>query len=400
MDTTVTTRNRLSDRAELIKPAQTLAIAARATAMKKEGIDVISFSTGEPDFNTPQDISAVGIEAINSGFTHYTDAKGIVELRKAVAEKFVSENGIPATPDTVLVSSGGKHSLFNGLMSIINPGDEVLIPAPYWVSYPEMVTLLGGKPVILETSAADRFKVTADQIREGITPKTRALILNSPSNPTGSMYTPDELKEFGTIIEEAGIYVISDELYEKIIYGTVEHFSIGSLPELADLAITINGVSKAWAMTGWRIGFMTGPADVLKAAGAIQSQTTSNPCSISQKAALEAILHGSEDAERLRQKFEKRRELMGSLLKEIPDISYPIPDGAFYYFIDAEEYRTDRTPDSIALAEYFLVNYHVAIVPGEAFGDDRGFRLSYACSDEDIQNGVERIAEGLRALRA
>lgn len=399
MNSIMTTRSRLSDRAELIKPAQTLAIAARATAMKKQGIDVVSFSTGEPDFNTPDGISRVGVSAIESGFTHYTDAKGIVELREAVAEKFVRENGLPSTPESVLVSSGGKHSLFNALLSIINPGDEVIIPAPYWVSYPEMVTLLGGKPIILETSAAGRYKFSLEQLRDNLSPNTRALILNSPSNPTGSMYTPEELKEIAQVVAEAGIYVISDELYEKIIYGTVKHFSIGSLPELADLAITINGVSKAWAMTGWRIGFMTGPLDVLKAAGAIQSQTTSNPSSISQKAALEAILHGAEDAERLRQSFAKRRELMGSLLAEIPDIAYPIPDGAFYYFINAEEYRTERTPDSIALAEHLLVNHHVAIVPGEAFGDDRGFRLSYACSDDDIRKGVERLATGLRELK-
>lgn len=399
MERTLTEQSRLSDRAQLIKPAQTLAIAARATAMRKEGIDVVSFSTGEPDFNTPEGICAVGIEAITSGFTHYTDAGGIVELRRAVAEKFVAENGIPATAETVLVSSGGKHSIFNAMMAIINPGDEVIIPAPFWVSYPEIVMLLGGTPVILETSASDRYKVSLDQFRDAMTPKTKAIIINSPSNPTGTMYTPEELTAVGRLAADAGVYLISDELYEKIIYGSVPHFSPGSLPELADLAITINGVSKAWAMTGWRIGFMTGPADVVGAAAAIQSQTTSNPSSISQKAALEAILHGADAAEGLRQSFAKRRELMGSLLAEIPGIAYPIPDGAFYYFIDAEEYRTERTPNSIALAEHLLVNHHLAIVPGEAFGDDRGFRLSYACSDEDIRKGMERLARGLAELR-
>ena len=395
---TITENRRLSERAKIIKPAQTLAIAARAKGMLKEGIDVVSFSTGEPDFDTPRSISEVGIEAINSGFTHYTDAKGIPELRQAVAEKFQKENGIPSTADTVLVSSGGKHSLFNAMMSIINPGDEVIIPAPYWVSYPEMVSLLGGKPVVINTNAEDRFKISLDQLREAITPATRAMIINSPSNPTGSMYTPDELREMALVAADAGIFVISDELYERIIYGTVEHFSVGSLPELKDLAITVNGVSKAWAMTGWRIGFMTGPEDIMRAASAIQSQTTSNPCSISQKAALEAVVNGKDEAERLRNAFAGRRELMGSLLAEIPGITYPVPDGAFYYYINAESYRSERTPDSIALAEYLLIEHHVALVPGAAFGDDRGFRLSYACSDEDIKKGVERLARGFEEL--
>ena len=399
MDISIVLSDRLSERASHIQPAQTLAIAARAKQMKKEGIDVVSFSTGEPDFDTPEPISEVGVEAIRSGFTHYTDAKGTPELRKAVANKFVRENGLPSTPSTVLVSSGGKHSLFNTMMAILNPGDEVIIPAPYWVSYPEMVRLLGGVPVILETSAEERYKITIDQLLAAITPNTKALIINSPSNPTGSMYTPDQLREIGKLVADVGFYVISDELYEKIIHVDINHFSIGSMPELATLAITVNGVSKAWAMTGWRIGFMTGPEDVVKAASAIQSQTTSNPCSISQKAALEAIFNSADEATRLREAFTKRREFMGSLLAEIPDIKYPAPDGAFYYFIDASSYRTDRTPDSIALAEYLLVEHHVAVVPGVAFGDDRGFRISYACSDDDIRKGVERIAQGLANLR-
>lgn len=392
-------KGRLAARMKRIKPASTLAVAARTAQMRREGKDVVSFSTGEPDFDTPEVISRAGIEAITSGFTHYTDASGIVELREAVAQKFSLENGIPATAKNVLVSAGGKHSFFNAMMAILDPGDEVIIPAPYWISYPEMVTLLGGTPVPIRTTAQERYKITADRLRAAMTPKTKAIIINSPSNPTGVMYTPDELREFAEIAAEADVFLISDELYEKIVYGDVPHFSIGSIPELHSRAITINGVSKAYAMTGWRIGYMTGPEDVIAAAAAAQSQTTSNPSSISQKAALVALKEGEPDVIRMREEFRKRRELMGSLLREIPDITFPEPDGAFYYFIDVGSYLAGPVDTCDKLAEYLLTEHLTAFVAGSAFGDEKGIRLSYACSETDIRKGMERIAEGLAKLR-
>ena len=397
--TETTARKRLASRMEAIKPATTLAIASRAKEMRREGKDVVSFSTGEPDFDTPEVISSAGIDAIQQGFTHYTDASGIPELREAVAEKLTTENNIPCTAKDVLVSSGGKHSLFNAMMAIIDPGDEVIIPAPYWISYPEMVSLLGGKPVCLQTNPEDHYKITVSQLRDAITPRTKAIIINSPSNPTGMMYTPDELRSFGSVALDAGAYIISDELYEKIIYRDIQHFSLGSVPELRDLVITVNGVSKAYAMTGWRIGFMTGPADVIAAASAAQSQTTSNPCSISQKAALTALQKGAEDIVRMREAFRKRRTLMGSMLREIPGLSFPEPDGAFYYFVDVSSYIGNQFSDGNKLAEYLLNEHLVAYVPGSAFGDERGMRLSYACSDEDIRKGVSRLAEGFSKIK-
>lgn len=397
--TTTTPRKRIAGRMDHVKPATTLAIASRAKQMIREGKDVVSFSTGEPDFDTPTVIGDAGVEAIRSGFTHYTDASGILELRQAVAEKFTSDNGIPTTPNNVLVSSGGKHSLFNVMMALLDPGDEVVIPAPYWISYPEMVSLLGGTPVRVETHPEDNYRMTADQLREAVSPKTKVLIINSPSNPTGMMYTEDRLAEFAEIAASVDAFIISDELYEHIIYADIDHFSIGSIPEMRNRTITINGVSKAYAMTGWRIGYMTGPEDVVAAASAAQSQTTSNPCSISQKAALTALTSGTEDIERMRKAFEGRRGLMGSALREIPGLSFPEPDGAFYYFIDVSSYFNDEMQNSARLAEYLLNEHLVATVPGSAFGDDRGVRLSYACSDEDIRKGCARLAEGLSRLR-
>lgn len=391
---------RLADRMKRVKPASTLAIAARTREMRRDGKDVVSFSTGEPDFDTPEIIGNAGIDAIRSGFTHYTDASGIPELREAIAEKFIRENGVRTTPKNVLVSAGGKHSFFNAMIAILDPGDEVVIPAPYWISYPEMVTLLGGTPVVLATEAEERYKITPERLRKAITPRTKAIVINSPSNPTGVMYTPDELREFGGIAAEAGVFLISDELYEKIVYGDVPHFSVGSIPELADYAITINGVSKAYAMTGWRIGYMTGPPDVIAAAAAAQSQTTSNPCSISQVAALAALRDGEAEATRMREEFRKRRELTGSMLREIPDIAFPEPDGAFYYFIDVSKYLNGPVDTCEKLAEYLLVEHLVAFVPGSAFGDERGMRLSYACCEEDIRKGLTRFAEGMLKLRS
>ena len=398
MDHTKTGLRRLSARASEIRPAPTLAIASRARQMRLEGIDVISFSTGEPDFDTPEPIAAAGIEAIRSGFTHYTDATGIQELRAAVARKFVEENGVPSTAETVLVSSGGKHAIFNVLAAIVDPGDNVIIQSPYWVSYPSLVSILGGTPRIVETTFEEGYRMTPAGLLAAIDERTRCIILNSPSNPTGVMYSPDELRAFAEIARDRGCYLLSDELYEKIVYGTVPHFSVGSIEGMADQVITVNGVSKAWAMTGWRIGYATGPADVIRAAGAIQSQTTSNPTSISQVAALAAVTNGADEAERLRCAFERRRELILSELVDVPGFRIVSPDGAFYVFADISPLLGDRFTGSIDFSEYLLVDHAVAVVPGIAFGNDAGIRISYACSDEDIRRGMERIREGVRQL--
>lgn len=391
---------RLSQRASEIRPAPTLAIASRARQMRLDGIDVVSFSTGEPDFDTPESIAAAGIEAIRSGFTHYTDATGIPELRAAVARKFVEENGVPSTAETVMVSSGGKHAIFNVLAAIVDPGDNVIVQSPYWVSYPSLVSILGGTPRILDTTFESGYRMTPEQLRSAIDERTRCIILNSPSNPTGVMYSPDELRTFAEIAREHGCYILSDELYEKIVYGTVEHFSVGSIEGLSDLVITVNGVSKAWAMTGWRIGYATGPADVIRAAGAIQSQTTSNPTSISQVAALAALTDGVDEAERLRQAFERRRGLVLEEMRDIEGFRFVPPDGAFYVYADISRLLGDRFSGSVDFSEYLLVDHAVAVVPGLAFGNDSGIRISYACSDEDIRKGMQRIREGVQRLVA
>jgi aspartate aminotransferase len=366
--------------------------------MQADGIHVISLSTGEPDFPTPDVIKRAAIEAIDGNFTKYTQAEGIPELRRAVARKFTEENCIPTEDNEVLISVGGKHSIFNMMMAILDPGDEVIIPSPYWVSYPEMVRLFGGVPVILSTTVGSRYKITPDQLREAITPRTRLFIINSPSNPTGVMYSRQELEALGSIAAEAGIYVLSDELYEKIIYDDNSHFSIGSMPQLRNLAITVNGVSKAYSMTGWRIGFMRGPSDLIGAASCIQGQSTSNPTSISQKAALAALTRTTGEVEMMAREFEKRRDRIVDLLSAISGISFPRPDGAFYIFMDISSYFTPRHPDSSSLATYLLEEHHIAVVPGEAFGDDRAIRLSYASSIENIEEGVARIRRGLESV--
>lgn len=395
-----TEQRRLSKRATSINEAVTLAIAAEAKRMQAAGIPVISLSTGEPDFPTPQRIKQAAFDAINQNFTKYTQAEGIPELRNVVAEKFTTENGIPTEAHQVLVSSGGKHCLFNALAAIVDDGDEVLIPSPYWTSYPEMVTLVGGVPVLVEASYESGYRITPDQLRAAITPRTRAMIINSPTNPTGVVYSRQELEAFADVIAEAGIYVLSDELYEKITYDGNQHVSIGSFPQLRQLALTINGVSKAFSMTGWRIGYMCGPADVIAAAGKIQGQSASNPVSVSQRAALAALTtpEVADDVRQMAEAFVRRRDLIVELLREIPDVKFHVPGGAFYIFLNVEKFYSSQIPNSAALANYLLREHLVATVPGSGFGDDHAIRLSYACSESDIREAVKRIGEGLRSL--
>lgn len=368
--------------------------------MKAQGIDVISLSTGEPDFPTPDCAKEAAIQAINEDFTRYMEPNGIVELRAAVAEKFRTENGIAeATAETVLISTGVKQSLFNALTAMCNPGDEVITIAPYWVSYPPMITICGATPVIVETTFEERYKLQPERLRAALTSKTKCVIFNAPGNPTGAMYSQEEMKAIAAVLAEHDCYIISDEIYEKIVYGDVPHISIGSFPELKGRVLTANGVAKAFSMPGWRIGYMHGPADVIKQANKVQGQSTSHPCTIAQKAALAALKYAHNDVERMREEFSVRRDLISRLLGDIPGIRFNIPDGAFYMFVDVSPVLTDTVSTSAELCEYILDKYRLALVPGEAFGADGCVRFSFATSRALIEQGVERFAAALASLQ-
>lgn len=368
--------------------------------MKAQGIDVISLSTGEPDFPTPDCAKEAAIQAIHDNFTRYMEPNGIAELREAVAEKFCTENGIAnVTAETVLISSGVKQSLFNALTAMCNPGDEVVTIAPYWVSYPPMITMCGGTPVIVETTYEEHYKLQPDRLQAALTPATKAVIFNAPCNPTGVMYSREELADIAAVLAGHDCYIISDEIYEKIVYGVVPHISIGSFPELEGRVLTLNGVAKAFAMPGWRIGYMHGPAEVIKQANKVQGQSTSHPCTIAQKAALAALQYAHDDVERMREEFSVRRDLICRLFSAIPDIRFHVPDGAFYMFVDVSAALTGSIPTSAALCEYILAQYHLALVPGEAFGADGCVRFSFATSRELIEQGVARFAAALASLR-
>lgn len=390
----------LSKKVCAVNESQTLLIAARAKAMKAQGIDVISLSTGEPDFPTPDCAKEAAIQAIHDDFTRYMEPNGIAELREAAAEKFRTENGIPnATTETVLISTGVKQSLFNALTAMCNPGDEVVTIAPYWVSYPPMITICGGTPVIAETTFEERYKLQPDRLRAALTPKTKCVIFNAPCNPTGAMYSQEELKDIAAVLAEHDCYIISDEIYEKIVYGEVPHISIGSFPELQGRVLTANGVAKAFAMPGWRIGYMHGPAEVIKQANKVQGQSTSHPCTIAQKATVAALKYAQNDVERMREEFSVRRDLISRLLGEIPGIRFHVPEGAFYMFIDVSSVLTDAVPTSAELCEYILDKYRLALVPGEAFGADGCVRFSFAASRLLIEQGVERFASAIASLQ-
>jgi len=382
----------LSSRALAAAESATLKIASKAKSMVKNGIDVVSLSTGEPDFDTPHCAKSAAIEAINTNFTHYTDSNGIYELRAAVAEKFRTENGISeATPETVIITTGAKQALMDALGAICNPGDEVIIPAPYWVSYPAMVTLSGATPIIISAGIEQHFKITPQQLSQALTPRTKCVILNSPNNPTGSMYSPEELQALADVLAGHSCYVMSDEIYEKIQYNTVKHSSIGSLASLQGRVITVNGVSKAYAMTGWRIGFLHAPSNLLCEAGKVQGQTTSNPNSIAQIASLAALMHGADDVEKMRQAFVRRRDLISGLLADIPQVKFLQPDGAFYVFVDISAVFNATVRTSAAFCELLLEKYHLALVPGEAFGADGYVRFSFAASEETICKALQRF---------
>ena len=396
---------KLTKRVSLIKPSPTLALEAKAKAMKKEGIDVISFSAGEPDFDTPDGIKNAAISAINDGFTKYTASSGIIELRIAVAQKLAKLHGLSYKPEDILISCGAKHSLYNLSMALFEEGDEVIIPSPYWVTYPEQILLCGAKPVIAGTSEEDGFLLKPEILESLITDKTRGLILNSPSNPVGSAYDRQHLEKIAEIAVRHKIYVISDDIYEGIVYDGFKQTSIASLnSDIFKLTIVINGVSKSYAMTGWRIGYAAGPHDIIEAMGNIQSQSTSNPTSIAQKAALEALSGNYENfINMMVERFDKRRHYIVNRLRGIPGVSCFLPVGSFYVFpnisgILGRKFNNTVLDSSVKLAEYFLNEAKVAAVPGDAFGAPGFMRLSYATSMDNIEKGLDRLESAIKQL--
>ena len=395
----------ISKRMEKIKPSPTLAVSAQAKTMKAEGIDVIGFGAGEPDFDTPDNIKNAAVKAIAEGFTKYTPAGGIIELKAAICKKFKTDNNLDYDPANIIVSCGAKHSLYNICQAILYEGDEVIIPAPYWVSYPDMVYLAGATPVFIEADEKNAFKITPEELTAKITPKTKAVILNSPSNPTGTAYTRDELKAIARVVIDSGITIISDEIYEKIVYGGFECLSIADVePEIRNQTIIVNGVSKSYSMTGWRIGYTAGPKEVISAMANIQSQSTSNPTSIAQKASLEALTGPQDCIGNMLQEFEKRMKYMVGRLNSIPGFSCFTPSGAFYTFpnisgIYGKKSGNFEITDSASFAKYLLESSHVAVVAGSGFGADNNIRLSYATSFENIEKGLDRIEKAVNELK-
>ena len=394
----------LSRKAAQVKPSSTLAITAKAKELKAEGIDVVGFGAGEPDFNTPENINEAAIAAIKSGFTKYTPASGIAELQTAVSRKIEEINGLHYGTDQIVISNGGKHSLTNIFQAIMNPGDEVIIPAPYWLTYPEIVKLCDGVPVYVYGTKDFGYKVTARQIENVVTDKTKAVILNTPNNPTGMVYSEGELRAIADVAVKKDIYVVADEMYENLIYGDKKHVSIASLgEEIYKRTITCSGLSKSYSMTGWRIGYTGSSVEIAKLMGSIQSHQTSNPNSIAQKAALEA-LRGPQDAvTAMREEFDQRRKYMYERVSQMPLVDALEPEGAFYTFVDftdvlEKSYKGVRIGTASRVAEILIEDYKVAVVPCQDFGFDNFVRLSYAISMENIKKGLDRIEEFVSSL--
>ena len=399
---------KLASRLDPIKPSITLAVTAKAAKLKAAGVDVISFGAGEPDFDTPTHIKDAVRDALAKpagSVGKYTEVGGTVALRKAIAAELGAVHKLTIDPDQVLVSIGAKHSLYNLFMALIDPGDEVLIPAPYWVSYPDMVMLAGGKPVILETRAEDDFAVTAAQVAAAVTPKTRAIVLNNPSNPTGAVYSRAQIEALAKVVVEKDILVISDDIYRQLVYGDAEYVSIASLgPDIAERTILVDGVSKTYAMTGWRIGYTVGPLALIKAMAKIQGQSTSNPTHASQLATLAALTGPQDCVAEMRKAFDERRQTMVRLLRAIPGVTCREPKGAFYAFPDVSAYVGKKTADGktladdVALCDWLVEHGKVAVVPGSGFGAPGFVRLSYACSMQNIETGLDRLAKALAEL--
>ncbi|MBI1808021.1 MAG: pyridoxal phosphate-dependent aminotransferase [Ignavibacteria bacterium] len=393
----------LSLKVQQIEESQTLAFTQLARKMQSEGIDVVSLTAGEPDFPTPPHVKMAAIQAIDENFTHYTANQGIPALIKAIAEKFISENNLQFDTSQILVSCGAKHSIFNALQAVCNKGDEVVIQSPYWVSYPEMVKLVDAKPVFVNATAENNFKISATQLRRVINEKTKVFIFNSPSNPTGAVYTQGEIEELADVIRDTGIYVISDEIYEKVIYDGVKHFSMGSIKPIRDQVITVNGVSKAFAMTGWRIGYLGGAKPVVDAAAKVQSQVTSNATSIAQRAAAAALSAPTKDVDEMVTEFKRRRDFAVEQISKIPGIELKEPKGAFYLFPSLQSFVGKRwngkmIRDDMDIAQFLLSEEHLAVVPGSPFGAKNHIRLSYACSMKTLQQAMERLKNACKKL--
>ena len=388
-----------------LKPSETLAISAKAKALRAQGRDVIDFSVGEPDFNTPDNVIQAAEHAMAEGFTKYTQASGLPALRQAIADKLQRENGLHYEVDQIIVSCGAKHALYNLAMVLVDAGDEVIIPGPYWVTYPTQVEMAGGTPVIIPTTAAEDFKITGEVLRRYLTPATKGIILNSPCNPTGAMYTPEELQDLADVLCDTGLYVITDEIYEHMVYDGLRQVSIAALsPELKERCIVVNGLSKSFSMTGWRVGYCAGPADVIAACGHLQSQSTSNPTAFAQIAAIEALTGPQDSVHAMAAAFVERRDFVVARLNAIDGISCPMPQGAFYTFpkISALFGRraNGRTlSNSAAVIDYLLDAAGVAAVPGDAFGADDHMRLSYAASMEALRTGLDRVDQAVQQLR-
>ncbi len=394
----------LNPRVASMQPSATLAMAGRAKKLKRTGADVIALSAGEPDFNTPEAIAEAGIQAIRDGFTRYTQNPGMPELREAICAKFAQENNLQYSPDQILCSNGAKQSVALAISTLASEGDEVLIPAPYWVSYPEMTRFAGATPVIAPTTAETQYRLTPGDLENAITEHTRVLILCSPSNPTGSVYTREELNALAEVLQQhPRIVIISDEIYEHVIYDAV-HVSIASLPGMLERTITVNGFSKCFAMTGWRLGYMAGPLEIVKQASKVQGQFTSAPSSISQRAGIAALNMDKEPIQSMVQAFRKRRDYLLNRLGALPGVNVPKPEGAFYLFPQVSDYygtvapsgRTINSSDDLCF--YLLEEHLVALVPGAAFGDPDGIRISYSSSMEDLQKASDRIETGLKEL--
>jgi aspartate aminotransferase len=385
----------LSSRANSLTPSLSLSVDSKAKAMKAEGIDVCSFGAGEPDFDTPDHIKAAAIASLEAGFTKYTPSSGLPELRQAIAEKFQQDNHVEYKPSQIIVSCGAKHSCYNAVLATCQADDEVVIPAPYWLSYPEMVRLAGAEPIFVQTREENGWKMTAEEFENAMTPRTKMVILNSPNNPTGVVYSREEMEGIGAVAAEEEILILSDEIYEKLVYDGTTHTSIASLNSAYyDLTITVNGFSKSYAMTGWRLGYLGAPEPIAKAIDSIQSHVTSNPCSFAQKGALAALQGDQQPVADMREEFNLRREYMAERLAKIAGVSFVRPEGAFYFLVNVGKLGLT----SQNFADRLLSKFNVAVVPGIAFGDDRTIRFSYATSLDIIKKGLDRFEEFCRTL--
>lgn len=387
---------KLSERVLQLKPSATLAISAKAQELKSQGKDILSLSVGEPDFPTPEYICMAAKNAVDAGFTRYTPVPGLPGARKAASDYFNRRYGADSGPEHIIIGNGGKQCLYNLCQALLNPGDHVLIPAPYWVSYPPMVELAGGKPVIIATSAEKKFKVSVSDLEKSLTPKTRALLLNSPSNPTGVCYGKEELDAIAQWAVDKNVVVISDEIYDRLVYGGAPSLSLCSWwNKHPDNFVIVNGVAKSYSMTGWRVGYALAEPELIKAMTRLQGQSTSNVCSVAQKAAQAALSHRTGAVEEMRKAFERRRDIAMEIVSAWPDVVCPTPDGAFYIFPDVHAHYNEKLPDSTTLCAYLLDEAGVALVPGIAFGDDRCIRISYAVSDDVLVKALKKVEKVL-----